>query len=69
MPMGANGRRNDGSIRPVEWRHNGSKNAALHQRLGHINWTLHADIDKPTSVEKNINNLHKRNFFVFMKHK
>ena len=34
------------------------KTQRLHQRLGHINQTLHADIEKPTSLEKNINNLH-----------
>ena len=40
---------------------------SIHQRLGHINRTLHADIDKPISIAKiNINNLHK-NKFVFMK--
>ena len=54
--MGANDRRNDGSIRPAEWRRNGSKTAPktqqLNQRLGHINRTLHADIEKPTSLEK-----------------
>ena len=32
--------------------------------LGHIDRTLHADIDKPTSLEKNINNLHKLNFML-----
>ena len=64
MPMGANGRRNDGSIRPVEWRRNGTKHAVLHQRLGHINRTLHADIEKPTTLEKTFNNLHKINSFV-----
>ena len=26
----------------------------LHQRLDHINRTLHADIEKPTTLEKNI---------------
>ena len=34
----------------------------LHQRLGQISQTLHADIEKPTSLEKNINNLHKIHF-------
>ena len=50
------GQRNDGATAP--------KTQRLHQRLGHINWTLHADIEKPTSLEKktNINNLHKINF-------
>ena len=31
----------------------------LHHRLGHNNRTLHADIEKRTSLEKNINNLQK----------
>ena len=53
------GQRNDGVTAPNTQR--------LHQRLGHINQTLHADIEKPTSLEKNINNLHKINFYVFMK--
>ena len=44
-----------------------SKTQRLHQRLGHINRTLHADIEKPISLEKDINNLHKINFYVFMK--
>ena len=33
----------------------------LHQRLGHINRTLHADIEKPIILEKTFNNLHKIN--------
>ena len=45
------------------------KTQRLHQRLGHINRTLHADIEKPTPLEKNINNLHKINFYVVMKKK
>ena len=91
IPMGANGRRNDGSIRPAEWRRNGTKHATaaphsrshqpntacrhsetyntqwLHQRLGHISRTLHADIQKPTTLEKTFNNLHKINFYVLWK--
>ena len=51
--------RNDGVTAP--------KTKRLHQRLGHINWTLHVDSEKPTSIETNINNLHKLNFFVVMK--
>ena len=39
----------------------------LHHRLGHINRTLHADIEKPTSLEKNINNFQKINFYGVMK--
>ena len=67
MPMGAGGttaqsdQQNDGGTAPNTQR--------LHQRLGHINRTLHADIEKPTSLEKNINNLHKINIYVFMKNK
>ena len=64
MPMGANDRRNDGSIRPAEWQRNASNTQRLHQRLGHINRTLHADIEKPTSLEKNNNNFHNK-FFCF----
>ena len=57
--LAQSGQRNDGVTAP--------KMLRLHQRLGHINQTLHADIEKPTSFEKNINNLHKINFYVFMK--
>ena len=39
----------------------------FHHRLGHINRKLHADIEKPTTLEKTFNNLHKINFYVFMK--
>ena len=53
------GQRNDSVTAP--------KTQRLHQILGHINWTLHADIEKPTSIEKNINNLHKINVYVVMK--
>ena len=68
MPVGANGRRNDGSIQSAEWRCNGSKKMQrLHQRLGYINRTLQADIVKPTSLEKNINNLKKIKFYVMKK--
>ena len=65
MPMGAGGTtaqpglRNDGVTAP--------KTQRLHQRLGHINRTLHSDIEKPTSLEKDINNLHKLNFYVVIK--
>ena len=44
-----------------------SKTQWLHQRLGYINRTLQADIAKPTSLEKNINNLQKLNFYIVMK--
>ena len=39
----------------------------LHHRLGHIIRTLHADIEKPTTLEKTFNKLHKINIYVFMK--
>ena len=45
------GQRNDGVTAP--------NMQQLHQRLGHINLTLHADIEKPTTPEKTFNNLHK----------
>ena len=67
--MGANGRQNDGSIRPAKWRGNGTNTQQLHHRLGHINRTLHADIEKPTTLEKTFNNLHKINFYVFIEKK
>ena len=37
----------------------------LHQRLGHINQTLHAEIEKSTTLEKTFNNLHKNKFYCF----
>ena len=43
--------RNDGATAP--------NTHQLHHRLGHINRTLHADIEKPTTVEKTFNYLHK----------
>ena len=42
------GQRNDGVTAPNTQR--------LHQRLGHINRTLHADIEKPTTFDKTFNN-------------
>ena len=40
----------------------------FHQKLGHINRTLHADIEKPTTLEFFFNNLQKKNFlFVWNK--
>ena len=36
----------------------------LHQRLGHINRTLHADIEKPTTLEKTFNKLQKKILFL-----
>ena len=53
------GQRNDGATAPnTKW---------LHHRLGHINRTLHADIEKPTTLEKTFNNLHKINFCFYEK--
>ena len=57
--MAQSGQRNDGVTAP--------KTQRLHQRPGHINRTLHADIETPTSLEKNINHLHKLNFYIVMK--
>ena len=37
----------------------------LHQRLGHINRTLHADIEKPTTLEKTFNNFTQNKFLCF----
>ena len=55
------GQRNDGVTAPNAQR--------LHHRFGHINRTLHTDIEKPTTLEKTFNNLQKINFYVFMKKK
>ena len=67
MLMGANSggmtaqtdQRNDGATAP--------STQQLHHRLSHINRTLHADIEKPTTLEKTFNNLYEINFYVFMK--
>ena len=67
MPMGANGR---GTMAQSGQRNDGvtaTKTQRLHQRLGYINRTLQADIAKPTSLEKNINNLQKLNIYIVMK--
>ena len=48
--------RNDGATAP--------NMQQLHHRLGHINRTLHADNEKPTTLEKTLNNLHELNFYV-----
>ena len=53
------GQRNDGVTAP--------NTHQLHHRLGHINRTLHADIENPTTLENKFNNLHKLNVYVFMK--
>ena len=52
------GQRNDGVTAP--------NTQQLHHRLGNINRTLHADIEKPTTLEKIFNNLHNINVYVFM---
>ena len=39
----------------------------LHHWPGHINRTVHADIEKPTKLEKIFNCLHKINYYVSMK--
>ena len=59
MPMGANGRRNDGSTGQRNDGVTAPNTQRLDERLGHINQTLHADIEKPTTLEKIFNNLHK----------
>ena len=51
------GQRNDGVTAP--------NMQQLHQRLGHINRTLHADIEKPTTLVKTFNNLQKL-IFMFL---
>ena len=53
------GQRNDGVTAP--------NTQQLHHILGHINRTLHTDIKKPTTLEKILKNLHKINFYVFIK--
>ena len=47
------GQRNDGITAP--------NTQHLHHRLGHINRTLHADTEKPTTHEKTFNNLYNIN--------
>ena len=41
----------------------------LHHRLGHINRALYADIEKPTTLEKTFNYLHKNKFLRFYEKK
>ena len=53
------GQRNDGATAP--------NTQQLHHRLGHINRTLHAHIEKPTTLEKTCNYLHNINSDVYMK--
>ena len=51
------GQRNDGAM--------ALNTQQLHYRLSHINRTLHADIEKPTTFEKTFNNLQEINFYFF----
>ena len=67
MPMGANGRRNDGSIRPAEWRRNSSKNAAAQPKTRSHQPDTACRHWETYITWKNINNLHKINFYVVMK--
>ena len=53
------GQWNDGAMAP--------NTQQLHHRLGHINRTLHAEIEKHTTLEKTLNNLHKINFCCYEK--
>ena len=53
--------RNDGNTAP--------NTQQLHHRLGHLNRKLHADIEKPTTLEKTFNYLHKINSYIFMEKK
>ena len=46
------GQRNDGTTAPNKQQ--------LHHRLGHINRTLHADIEKPTTLEKTFNSFYEK---------
>ena len=62
MPMGANGRRNDGSIRPAEWRRNGSKNAVAPPKTRSHQQDTACRHWETYNTRKNINNLHKINF-------
>ena len=55
--MAQSGQWNDGVMAP--------NTQQLHYRHGHINRTLHANIDKPLTLEKTFNYLHKINFYVF----
>ena len=52
------GQRNDSATAP--------NTQQLHHRLGHINRTLHADIEKPTTLEQTFNNIHEIKLYVFM---
>ena len=55
------GQRNDGVTAPNMQR--------LQQRLGHINRTMHANVDKPTTLEKTFNNLQKNKLLCFYEKK
>ena len=53
-----------GTTAQTDQRNDGAKapnTQQLHHRLVHINQTLHADIEKPTTLEKTFNLLHKIN--------
>ena len=56
------GQQNDGVMAP-------NTQQSLHHRLGHINRTLHADIEKPTTLEKTFNNLTQNKFLRFYEKK
>ena len=49
--------RNDGATVP--------NTQQLHHRLNQINRTLHADIEKPTTLKKTFHYLHKINSYIF----
>ena len=57
--MAQSGQRNDGATAP--------NTQQLHHWLDHINRTLHADIEKHTTLNKTFNYLHKINSYVFIK--
>ena len=61
MLMGANGRRNDGWIRPAEWWRNGSKNAAAPPKTRSHQPNTACRHWETYITRKNINNLHKIN--------
>ena len=67
MPVGANGRRNDGSIRSAEWRCNGSKDAAAPPKTRLHQPNTAADIAKSTSLEKTLIIYKKIKFYVMKK--
>ena len=60
--MAQSGQRNDGVMAS-------NTQQSLHHRLGHINRTLHADIEKPTTLEKTFNNFTQNKFLCFYEKK